>query len=208
MSSPRSPNGLMRPCVAGAAPAHQPQPGSQGGKGQAGGPAASVLSALPALSSESVQSFQAGKEKTLRRRAVLRTIRLSAASAHPPGTCQVGFPQLTDSSSGQAAPRPSQPARSPQPPSPGRGSASARCTRSGCPGRSGPWPAPASAPALATSSGLWADSKSASGENPCRAQHLRLLTQPPLWHRLYRSICRGIDAVSHPGKDFSLKLTG
>ena len=30
---------------------------------------------------------------------------------------------------------------------------------------------------------------------PERAQHLRLLTQPPLWHRLYHSICRGIDAA-------------
>lgn len=36
MSSPRSPAGLMRPCVAGAAPAHEPQPGSQGGKARLG----------------------------------------------------------------------------------------------------------------------------------------------------------------------------
>lgn len=43
---------------------------------------------------------------------------------------------------------------SPQPPSPGGAPASAHCTRSGCPGTSGPWPGPRRLPGPGSASGL------------------------------------------------------
>lgn len=47
-----------------------------------------------------------------------------------------------------------EPRASPQPPSPGGAPASARCTHSGCPGTSGPWPGPHRPPGPVSASGL------------------------------------------------------
>ena len=127
-------------------------------------------------------NLRAGKEEAPRE-GCLRRPRLSAASAHRPEPAR-RFSLLTDAHSAQTARGPPPPARSPQPPSPGGAPASARCTRSGCPGRSGPWPAPRRPPARATASGLCRGSKSASGRSR-GARHLRLRTRPSLWRRLH-----------------------
>lgn len=135
--------------------------------------------------------LQAGKEEP-RREGCPRRPRLSAASAHPPLYLPGGFPLLTDSHSGENRPRgPAPPARSPRPLSPGGAPASARCTRSGCPGRSGPWPAPRRPPAPATASGLCSGSKSRSGRSR-GAGHLRLRARPSRWRRLHHRRLRRI----------------
>lgn len=73
---------------------------------------------------------------------------------------------------------------SPRPPSPGGAPASARCTRSGCPGTSGPWPGPRPPPAPVSASSLWR--KARQGDNfgylrkrTCTAPPTPMSTPPP-----------------------------
>lgn len=75
------------------------------------------------------------------------------------------------------------PHASPRPPSPGGAPASARCTRSGCPGTSAPWPGLRRPPGPVSASGLWkgfqksvrvSEKKAAVSSSPRRGHPVRL----------------------------------